>query len=122
MEVFESIRDFLVTYGIWTILLLAIAKTFTGILIAIQENGFKWHKIGETFKEGDFLKVAAFSALALLGFSEVSADNVQYVQGTAAMLLTADLTGGLVRNLGMLFPSIYGALPKSLKDTKESDL
>jgi hypothetical protein len=118
MDFLISIREFLVTYGVWTILLLAIAKTFTGIALSVERGTFKWHKLGTTLKEGDFVKVVVFAVLSFIAVPAFTGSDVNDNNFIApmALYLTTDLTAGLLRNLGELFPSIYAKMPESIRE------
>jgi len=106
MDVFNSIRDGLEAWGVWSILILLLAKLATGVLVAVKNNEFKFYYLGNIFKT-DFLKVATFAIVTGLGklttLSEFDSDYVQF--GLGAVLLT-DLTAGVIKNLAHLYPAI----------------
>lgn len=116
MDVFDSIRQFLEDWGIWTILVLMIAKFITGVIVAISKKEFKWFYIGE-FLRSDGLKVATFAIITgmsrFLGMPELESD---YVEGGIGVLLITDFTAGIIKNLAHIFPTFSDNIPSSLRE------
>lgn len=113
---FNDIRTVLENYGMWTILVLLVAKFLTGVLVAVQKNEFKWFYLGNTFKS-DFLKVATFVIVTGLGrLSTVPEFDSDYVQGGLGAVLVTDLIAGVVKNLAHLYPAVADFVTTSFRE------
>lgn len=108
MDMFNTVRDFLESYGLWTLLLFLIAKFVLGVLVAIQKNEFKWYYLGEVFKNDGVKFIALVVLVFVLGNDALSA--------SAGALLLADYTAGITKNLAHLFPSLAERIPSSLRE------
>jgi hypothetical protein len=116
MDIVDSVRSFLEDYGVWTLLILLLAKFATGVIVAIDKNEFKWYYLGNTFKT-DFLKVVTFAILLGIGrFAGIEEFDNDYLQGGMGLILAADLTAGVIKNVAHLIPSFADGTPSSLRE------
>jgi hypothetical protein len=104
----SSIYDFLQSYGIWSVLMLLVAKFVLGVIVAVQKNEFKWFYLGEVMKNDGLKFVAWIIVIFTLSNPAFSA--------SVGALLVADYTSGIVKNLAHLFPSIGDAIPSSFRE------
>lgn len=104
---YNSVHDFLVVYGIWSVLMLLVAKFVLGVVVAVQKNEFKWFYVGEVLKN-DGLKFAVWLVVLFVLSNPVLSTSI-------GVLLTTDYTTGIVKNLASLFPSLADAIPSSFR-------
>lgn len=113
---FNTIHTFLESWGIWSILVMLLAKFLTGIMVAVAKNEFKWFYLGNIFKN-DFLKVMTLVVVTGLGkLTTVPELDSDYVQAGMGAVLLADLTAGLIKNLAHLYPGISDKVTTSFRE------
>lgn len=112
----NDIRTFLEDWGMWTILIMLVAKFISGVLVAIEKNEFKWFYLGNIFKS-DLLKVAVFALVTGLSrFSGVDQFESDYVQGGMGAILLTDLIAGVVKNIAHLVPGFADTVSTSFRE------
>lgn len=113
---FDGIRLFLEDYGLWSILIMLLAKFVTGVLVAIQKNEFKFYYLGNIFKT-DFLKVATLALVTGLGkLNTLPQFDSDYVQGGLGAVLLVDLTAGVIKNLAHFFPAVADTVTTEFRE------
>jgi hypothetical protein len=114
-DIYDSVKTFLESWGLWSLLIVLVAKYITGVLVAIKEDEFKWYYLGEFFKN-DGLKVAAYGIMVGVGkLTGLPEFNQDVVQGAFGVALFADLVGGLLKNLAHLSDTLAENFPSSVR-------
>jgi hypothetical protein len=115
-DIIDPVRSVLEDYGLWSMLIVLVAKYLTGILVAVKENEFKWYYLGEFFKS-DGLKVASFAIMVGVGrLTGLPQFNQDAIQAGFGAVLFADLIGGLLKNLAHLSDTLSARFPSSLRE------
>lgn len=77
-----------------------------GVAVAIKDGTFAWRKLGDIFQK---------TAPMVLAYGAVDIFWQQQAVAVALLaLIAASLTGGVVRNLALVFPEIGAILPETL--------
>lgn len=115
-DLFNNVRDFLENWGIWTLLILVLAKFVTGVLVALVKNEFKWFYIGNVFKN-DMLKITTFAVvLGVAKFTGLPEFDNDYTRGGLGAILAADLIAGVLKNVAHIFPAVADVVPSSVRE------
>lgn len=113
---FDSVRDALVAYGIWAVLILTLVKFLLGIFVALKTDEFKWFYISNFFKS-DGIKLAAFAIILGVGrYGGIPEFNTLIVSGAFSAVLVAGLLAGIVKNVAHLFPEFAAWLPEEFRE------
>ena len=113
---YDTIRDFLENYGIWTLLILFFGKWATGILVAVLKGEFKWYYLHEALKT-DGVALAGYAiVLGIAEYSGLPEFNSEVVQGGTGVLLATGFTAGIVKNLAHILPGFSESVPTTLRE------
>lgn len=116
MDIVDSVRDFLQDWGIWTLIILVLAKFVTGVIVAVYKNEFKWFYLGNTFKS-DFLKLLTYAILLGIGnYAGIEEFNSDYLKAGMGAILATDLTAGVIKNIAAMFPNVGDVVPSSMRE------
>ena len=113
----DAVRDFLQSYGVWTIFLLWVAKYATGLLVALKTGEFKAFYMDENLRS-DAIKIFVYAILTgLAGVPDLlplfATEETRLALGA---LLSASLAAGAIKNLVHIFPEMGEYVPKMLRE------
>lgn len=113
----DAIRTFLQDYGVYTFVILYIAKFSTGLLVAIKEGEFKAFYLDETLRT-DAIKIFIYAALTGVGRVPdlVPVFSTEEMRAALGAILVAGLTAGVIKNLVHLIPELGDAVPSMFRE------
>ena len=109
METILELVGSLESAGLIALFIAVCTKFVTGILAAVHEKNFKWSKFG------DILRTDMIKYIAVLVLTYMYQDPL--VVGPVVAVLSADMTAGVIRNVGRIFPNVGDKLPESILST-----
>lgn len=83
-----------------------VAATLMGTAAAVKEGTFAWRKLSDVFQK----TVPMVVAYAAVGLWQQPGVDVAVLA-----LIVASLSGGIVRNLAIVFPSLEPLVPETMK-------
>lgn len=112
----DSIHTFLENYGLWSLLVLFVAKWLSGVLVSVKDGVFSWHYLADMLKS-DGVAFAAYALLVGIGkYSGVPELNNYIVAGGFGATLAATWLAGAIRNFTQLLTNNAAQrLPQSLQ-------
>jgi hypothetical protein len=113
----DQVRDILQQYGVYTLVILYIAKYATGVFVALDLGEFKAFYLDENLRK-DALKIVVYAALTGLGKVPelIPVFGTEEMRAGLGALLAASLAAGVVKNLVHLFPEFGNNVPTSFRE------
>lgn len=112
MESIMEIVGNLEAAGLVTLFGMIMVKFILGVVTSIQEKTFEWSKFGNILKD-DLLKYVVVIVLMYM-YREPT------VTGPVMAVFGADISMGILKNIGRMFPNVAEALPNSVINTEEA--
>ena|SRR5688500_5423097 len=113
----DQVRDFLQTYGIYTLAILYALKYGTGVLVAVYMKEFKAFYLDENLRK-DAVKIVVYAVLTGLGHIPelIPVFGTEEARAGLGALLAASLAAGVIKNLVHMFPEFGEVVPSAFRE------
>lgn len=112
----DSVKTFLEDFGVWSLLILFLAKWASGILVAVVKGEFKWYYLHEALKTDGVALVAYALLLGLGRYSGIPEFDTAVIKTGIGALIAAGFTAGILKNLAHILPGFAEKLPSSVRE------